>query len=131
MLMAIRILIVDDSAIFRESLRAMLDAHDGWEVCGEAVDGSEAIRKNRALTPNLIVMDMSMPYMTGIEAACEILKEFPKAPIILLTLYLTRQLAEQARDIGIRGMLSKTAMDHLVRGIDSVLRGQECPFPIM
>ncbi len=102
----------------------MLEAHDDWEVC-EAEDGFESIKKNRSLTPHLIVMDMSMPYMTGIEAACEILKESPTVPIVLLTLYLTSQLAEKARAIGIRGTLSKTATHHLIGGIDALLRGAE------
>jgi DNA-binding NarL/FixJ family response regulator len=87
-LVAIRILIVDDSAIFREGLRAMLEAHTDWEVCGEAMDGVEGVQKNRLLKPHLIIMDLSMPQMSGIDAAIEILKEFPKVPILLLTLYL-------------------------------------------
>ena len=123
--MAIRILIVDDSAIFREGLRTMLEDHVDWQVCGEAVNGLEAVKKNRLLAPQLIVMDLSMPYMTGIEAAHAILKEFPKVPILLLTLYLTHPLAEQARDLGIRATLSKTDMQHLVCEIEAVLRNEK------
>lgn len=100
--MAVRILIVDDSAIFRQGLRAMLEEQVDWEVCGEAVDGFEAVQKNRDLTPHLIIVDLSMPRMTGVEAACQILAEFPKVPIVVLTLYLTSQLAADARKIGIR-----------------------------
>ncbi len=118
----IRILIVDDSAIFREGLRAMLEAHTDWEVCGEAMNGVEGVQKNRLLKPHLIIMDLSMPQMSGIEAAAEILKEFPKVPILLLTLYLTPQLTQEARKVGIRATLSKTATNHLVGGIDAVLR---------
>ena len=81
----------------------------------------EAVKKNRLLAPQLIVMDLSMPFMTGIEAAQAILKEFPKVPILLLTLYLTHHLAEQARDPGIRATLSKTDMQHLVCEIEAVL----------
>jgi len=121
----IRILIVDDSAIFREGLRAMLAAHTDWEVCGEAMDGVEGVQKNRLLKPHLIIMDLSMPQMSGIEAAAEILKEFPKVPILLLTLYLTPQLTQEARKVGIRATLSKTATNHLVGGIDAVLRNEE------
>ena len=118
----IRILIVDDSAIFREGLRAMLEAQTDWEVCGEAMNGVEGVQKNRLLKPHLIIMDLSMPQMSGIEAAAEILKEFPKVPILLLTLYLTPQLTQEARKVGIRATLSKTATNHLVGGIDAVLR---------
>jgi len=128
--MAVRILIVDDSAIFREGVRVIIEAHDDWEVCGEAVNGIEGIAKNRALTPQLIIMDLSMPNMTGIEAAGEILKEFPNVPIVMLTLYLTGQLSLEAHKIGIRGTLSKTAMDHLVGGIDRVLHGEEFTVPV-
>jgi len=95
-LVVIRILIVDDSAIFREGLRAMLEAHTDWEVCGEAMNGVEGVQKNRLLKPHLIIMDFSMPQMSGIEAAAEILKDSPKVPILLLTLYLTPQITKEA-----------------------------------
>jgi DNA-binding NarL/FixJ family response regulator len=115
--MAIRILIVDDSATFRERLRTILEAHVDWEVCGEGVDGIEGV-------------DLSMPRMTGIQAAYEILKEFPTVPILLLTLSPRSHLVQEARNIGIRGTLSKAAMDHLVGGIDRVLHGEEFPAPV-
>ena len=124
-LRAIRILVVDDSMIFREGLRLLIESHVDWEVCGEALDGMEGVQKNRLLQPNLIIMDLSMPRMSGIEAAAEILKEFPKVPILLLTLYVTAQLAQEARNVGIRGTLSKTAIDPLVGHIERVLRGEE------
>jgi DNA-binding NarL/FixJ family response regulator len=119
--MTIRFLIVDDSAIFRAGLRSLLEAHVDWEICGEAADGLESIKQTRWLTPHFIIMDMSMPRMSGIEAAREILKEFPKVPILLLTLYLTRQLEEEARNHGIRATVSKTAMGHLVGSIETIL----------
>src|SRR5665213_3063679 len=125
--MAIRNLIVDDSAIFREGLRTMLEDHVDWQVCGEANNGVEAVKKNRLLAPQLIVMDLSMPYMTGIEAAQAILKECPKVPILLLTLYLSHHLSEKARDLGIRAILSKTDMQHLVCEIEAVLSGEKLP----
>jgi len=124
-LVVIRILIVDDSAIFREGLRAMLEAHTDWEVCGEAMNGVEGVQKNRLLKPHLIIMDLSMPQMSGIEAAAEILKDSPKVPILLLTLYLTPQITKEARKAGIRATLSKTATSHLVGGIAAVLRDEE------
>lgn len=127
--MAIRILVVDDSTIFRDGLRLLIESRVNWEVCGEAVDGLEGVQKNRLLKPHLIIMDLSMPRMSGIEAAVEILKEFPKVPILLLTLYLTRQLAEEARNVGIRATLSKTATHQLADGIDATLRGEEFTIP--
>lgn len=127
--MSIRILVVDDSTLFRQGVRETLERNSDWEVCGEAVDGLQAIQQNRRLTPHLIIMDFSMPGMTGLEAASQILKEFPNLPILLLTLYLTRQLAEQARNGGVLGTLSKTAMHRLSDGIEALLRGEHftCP----
>lgn len=125
----IRILIVDDSALFRQGIREALERNPEWEICGEAADGLQAIQQNRKLTPNLIVMDFSMPGMTGLEAACRILKDFPKVPILLLTLYLTRQLEEEAHNCGVLGVLSKTAMYHVGDGIRALLKGEHftCP----
>lgn len=123
LLMTVRILIVDDSALLRQRLRATLEKHIDWEVCGEAVDGLEAVQKSRALEPNLIIMDLSMPRMSGLEAASKILEEFPKVPILLLTLYLTNQLAEEARKVGIRAALPKTALSQLVGNVDALLGG--------
>jgi DNA-binding NarL/FixJ family response regulator len=122
--MAVRILIVDDSSIFRQGLRTMLEEHSDWTICGEAVDGVEAVQKNRDLRPHLIIMDFSMPRMSGVEAARQILAEFPDVPILLLTLYLTSQLAEDARKIGIRETLSKTALSRLIGSIQALLDGR-------
>lgn len=122
--MAIRILIIDDSAAFREGLRPLLEAHADCEVCGEAADGLEGIEKNRLLKPDVIIMDQSMPRMSGIEAAQEILKGFPKVSILLLTLYWTKQLAEEASKIGVRATFSKTETGQLLSSIDGLR-----PFP--
>ncbi|HET9132043.1 MAG TPA: response regulator transcription factor [Terriglobia bacterium] len=122
--MAIHILIVDDSAPFREGLRALLEDHAGWDVCGEAANGLEGVEKNRLLKPDVIIMDQSMPRMCGIAAAQEILKDFPKVSILLLTLYLTKQLAEEALKSGIRATSSKTATSHIVGDINALLHGK-------
>ena len=116
----LRILIVDDSATFREALRSMLEAHNNWEVCGEAVDAAEGIEKNRLLTPHLIIMDLAMPGMSGIAAASEILRESPEIPILLLTVFYTDQLAEEAHKVGIRATISKTAAREIVGAIDKI-----------
>lgn len=122
--MATRILIVDDSATFRSALRATLEKHPDWQV-SEAVDGAESVKLARLVAPQIVIMDMSMPYMTGIEAACEILKEHPNIPIVLLTLYSTDHLVREAWRHGIRAALSKTDIHHLIPAVESLLRGEE------
>lgn len=122
--MAARILIVDDNATFRSVLRAMLEKHPHWQV-SEAADGAESVKQNRLLAPHLIIMDMAMPYMTGIQAACEILEEYPSTPIVLLTFHFTDQLAAEACRHGIRATLSKAAIQQLVPTVESLLRGEE------
>lgn len=124
-----RILIVDDSRMFRSALRAELELHAGWQV-SEAADGAEAVEQTRSVVPHLIIMDLSMPNMTGIQAAREILKEHPKIPIVLLTSHFTDQLVEEARRYGIRATLSKAAMQHVVPTVESLLRGEEVAVPV-
>lgn len=124
-IMGVRILIVDDSALFRQGVCGVIKANLDWGVCGEAADGLEGIQKNRELVPHLIIMDLAMPRMNGIEAAIQILKEFPDVPILLLTLYISHQLVEDARNVGIRATLSKTAMHDLPDAIHAVLRGKD------
>jgi DNA-binding NarL/FixJ family response regulator len=102
----------------------MIEAEDRWEVAGEAADGLEAIQKVRQVRPDLMIMDLSMPRMAGTQAACEILKEFPTIPILLLTLHFTDQLAAEAREFGIRATMSKTAMHRLEDAIQALLRGE-------
>ena len=121
--MALKILIVDDSAVFRQGLRTLLESRVDWEICGEAADGMEGIDKARELIPNLILMDFSMPRMTGLESAAAILKEFPKVPIVLLTLYVTKQLAQAARNVGIRATVAKADMRGLATDIGQALGG--------
>lgn len=119
-----RILIVDDNAMFRSALRETLELHPDWRV-SEAVDGVEGVKETRSVGPHLIIMDLSMPYMTGIQAACEVLKEYPKIPIVLLTSHFTNQLVAEACRHGIRATLSKTDIRHLVPAVESLLRGEE------
>jgi DNA-binding NarL/FixJ family response regulator len=118
-----RILIVDDYAELRTALRRRLSAED-WEVCGEAGDGPEAIEAARRLAPDLIVMDVWMPGMTGLEAARKIREEFPGMLIMLMTTP-DDDVEEAARGAGIRGTVSKMAMDKMVIGLRALLRGDE------
>jgi DNA-binding NarL/FixJ family response regulator len=128
-LMAVRILVVDDNATVREGIRLLLQNHADWEVCGEAADGIEAIEKYRQLRPDLLVVDVSMPQMNGLDASREILKLSPKILILLYTSYLTAQLVDVAHNAGIRGTVSKDAMHLVVGGLETLLRGEEFSSP--
>jgi two-component system nitrate/nitrite response regulator NarL len=128
--MSVRILIVDDSAAIRHSVRYMLENHCDWEVCGEAADGAEAIEKYQQLRPDLLVVDVSMPVMNGLDASLEILKLSPKILILLYTSFLTQQLVETAHQSGIRGTVSKDSTELLVVGVEALLRGEEFSGPV-
>jgi CheY-like chemotaxis protein len=100
------ILIVDDQADIRKALHSLLNSN-GFEVCGEAVNGQDAIEKAQALHPDLILLDLSMPVMNGLEAARELTKLMPSVPLIMLTNNLGSLVEEEARKAGIRTVLSK------------------------
>jgi DNA-binding NarL/FixJ family response regulator len=103
-----RILIADDHEIVRQGLRALIESHSGWEVCAEAADGLESVRKAQELNPDLIALDIGMPTLNGIDAARQILKANPKAKILFLTVYDTDQAAKSAMQIGAKGLILKS-----------------------
>ena len=120
--MATRILIADDNSPVRSGLRHLLENHPDWEVCGEAVDGADAVEKSRKLKPDVIVIDFLMPRANGLEAASEITKSLPEVPILLCSMYLSEPLLEQARRAGIRGAVSKTKVGDIVHGVEALLQ---------
>src|SRR6266852_7042623 len=102
-----RILIADDHESMRMALRATVKLHPQWEVCGEATDGREAVAKAEELQPDLIVLDFKMPMANGIKAGSEISVARPKIPILMYTLYKTRELEVAAKLVGIRQVIAK------------------------
>jgi DNA-binding NarL/FixJ family response regulator len=120
-----RILIADDSPPVRQGIRNLLKEHRDWEVCGEAIDGEDAIRKTQQLTPDVVVLDFSMPGLDGIEAARRISAICPTASLLLCSMFLDSQLANLARNAGITGALSKSNVGKIVSGIEALLRGEE------
>ena len=96
-LMQKSILIVDDSPVIRKSLRKMLQEFSEWQVSGEAVNGREAVIKAQELKPDLIVLDLSMPVMTGLEAARELKRLHPTTPLLMFTTFKTDHLEREAR----------------------------------
>ena len=117
----IRILIVDDNPTVRRYLRAVLEQQDSWRVSGEARSGAEALQRVSEEPPDLIVMDYRMPDLNGVDVAKQISHQFPKLPILMVTLHLSKQLAEAARDAGIRGACAKQDIGSVVEAVDVLL----------
>jgi len=106
--MTIRILLADDHAIVRKEFRALLETHAGWKVCGEADNGQEAVVKAAELKPDLIILDLSMPVMDGLRAACEIAAIMPAVPILIYTEHSYWEIELEAKRFGVRRVVSKT-----------------------
>lgn len=95
----LRVLIADDFEAVRKGVCAILSANLDIEVCGEAENGFEAVEKARALKPDLIVMDVSLPVLSGLDAAREIRKIFPTVPILILTMHESRFLVQERKGL--------------------------------
>jgi CheY-like chemotaxis protein len=106
--MAKTVLIVDDNTQIRQALCELFQGESDFEVCGEAGDGKEAIAKALELKPDLIVLDLSMPVMNGLDAARELKRLMPTVPLILCSLFGDRFVEQQARLIGISELVSKS-----------------------
>jgi DNA-binding NarL/FixJ family response regulator len=117
-----RILIADDHESVRHGIRTMLEANPGWEVCGEAVDGVDAIAKAQELKPDLIVLDFAMPRLDGLKAAASISKDSPEVPIILHTMYGSL-LSLEIKKYGISRVVGKSETGSLVRAVQELLEG--------
>lgn len=122
--MACRILLADDHQIVRQGLKSLL-ARDEMEVVGEASNGQEAVRLAAALSPDVVVMDVSMPLLNGLDAAREILHVSRKIGVVLLTMHAEDHQVLEALRLGVRGYVVKTqAVEELVLAIQEVSRGK-------
>ena len=119
-----RLLIVDDHEVVRRGVRSLLSEQAGWDVCGEAVDGQEAVEKARRLSPDLVVLDFSMPVLNGIEAARQIHKARPSIRFVLCSMYMDSQLASVAREVGITSVLSKSNVGQMIKGVEAGLHDE-------
>ncbi len=120
----VRILVADDHPIILQGLKSILD-RDGFNVVGEASDGRQAVSRAHELQPDLVIMDISMPVMTGIEAAAEIRRVVPSAKLILLTVHTENRYILEALRSGIRGYVLKSrAAGELVEAIHEILNGK-------
>jgi DNA-binding NarL/FixJ family response regulator len=118
----VRILVADDHEIVRHGLRRLLETQSGWEICGEAASGPEAVEKARQLKPDIAVLDYSMPGLNGAEAARQILSRAPQTEILILTMHDSDQLLREVLALGVRGYVLKSdAMSELVAAIRSLI----------
>jgi DNA-binding NarL/FixJ family response regulator len=115
------ILIVDDDKLVRRVLRSFVESRTHFDVCGEAVNGIDAIEKARTLHPDLIVMDLSMPVMNGLEAGAVLKAMLPKVPIVMYTVHDTAAMKLQALAVGVRAVVQKHDMDGLTGHLQELL----------
>jgi DNA-binding NarL/FixJ family response regulator len=104
----LRILIADDHEVARRGIRALLEAHPGWQVCAEAKDGREAVELAGSVNPDLILLDIGMPNLNGFEAARQILASSPQISILILTMHDSDQVVREVLRAGARGFLLKS-----------------------
>ncbi len=122
-----RILVIDDGDSVRNIIGIFLE-HAGFAVCGEAADGIEGIEQAKKLKPDLIVLDLAMPRMDGMEAALILGKTMPDVPIVLLTLYQNVLGPSLASVLGVKVVIDKTdGMDKLVKCVHSLLKIESAP----
>ncbi len=121
----IRILIADDHKIMREGLRALIDKEIGMEIIGEAKDGQTTVKLARKLTPSIIVMDIGMPELNGIECTRQILSDNPKAKVLALSMHSDRRFVTEMLRAGASGYLLKdAAFEELIRAVRTVASGR-------
>jgi DNA-binding NarL/FixJ family response regulator len=118
----VRILIADDHEIFRRGLRSLLESHPEWEVCGEAVDGQDAVDRVKELQPDVIVLDVGMPRMNGLEAAELIRKQIPDSRIVILSQHEPQVVKQAALSAGARAYVTKSQVSQeLVTAIERII----------
>ena len=121
--MALRIFIADDHEVVRKGLISLLEAQPDWQVCGEAGDGREAIEKAAELKPDVLILDIGMPGLNGLEATRQILKVNPNAKILILTLHDSDSVVREVLNAGARGFLLKSdAARDLVAAVEALRR---------
>jgi two-component system nitrate/nitrite response regulator NarL len=121
----VRVLIADDQPGIRKRVYLTLAARIGLDACDEAANGAEAVQLARDFSPDLIILDITMPVMNGLDAARKIKQFSPDTPILILSMHKNRQLMEEAQKIGVRGYVVKAeAGQSLVSAANAVLQRQ-------
>ncbi|MFZ0419387.1 MAG: response regulator [Candidatus Sulfotelmatobacter sp.] len=106
--MSHRILIVDDNSTIRSSLRSWIEGNADWQVCGEAENGQIAVEQVEAMRPDIVILDLQMPVMNGLEAARQISHVAPNTAMVMFTMHPSAELLKLAQAIGVRDVVSKT-----------------------
>jgi DNA-binding NarL/FixJ family response regulator len=118
---ALRILIVDDHAVVRRGVRSLLESEEGFAITGEAATGREAVDMARRLQPDVVVMDLSLPELNGLDATRQILKDSPRSEILVLTMHHSEELARDVLQAGARGYVLKSDADQsLIAAVKSL-----------
>lgn len=119
----VRILIADDHEVVRHGIRALLETHKGWEVVGEAVTGRQAVEEARRLQPDLVIMDITMPEMNGLEATRQIRRDVPAVEVLVLSVHDSEQLVREVLEAGARGYVLKSdAGRDLIAAVETLCR---------
>lgn len=120
-----RVLLVDDHALVRAGIRALIDTLDGVEVVAEAGNGREALQQVEAFAPDLVLLDLTMPEMNGFEVLEQIVRRSPQVRVIILTMHEAREYTIRALRLGAAGFIPKSAAaNELKQGIESVMHGE-------
>src|SRR5579864_6455867 len=118
-----RILLADDHPIFRLGVCSLLESHQGWEICGQVADGRDAVEKCRLLKPDLLILDICMPELNGLDAARQILKHNPDQAILVLTAVDSEQVIRECLEVGIRGWVFKSdSSEDLMTAVEALQR---------
>ena len=121
----VRILIADDHELIRRGLRTALEAHEGWTVCGEAINGREAVRIANDTRPDIVIMDITMPELNGLDATRRICRDLPSARVLILTMHDSEQLIHEVLSAGAKGYVLKSdAGSSIPKAIGCLLQGQ-------
>jgi DNA-binding NarL/FixJ family response regulator len=117
----VRILIADDHDLFRRGVKALLQSHSGWEICGEARTGSEAVDKAKELMPDVVILDIRMPDLNGVEAARKIRMSSQDTEILILSISCSDELTREIIEAGARGYVLKSDADNgLIAGVEAL-----------
>jgi DNA-binding NarL/FixJ family response regulator len=117
----VQILVVDDNPSVRHYLRSILEQHATWQ-CDEARNGEETLERVRKAQPDVILLDFQMPDLNGLDVAREIGHSFPRIPILMVTVHMTKQLAAAAQAVGIRGACAKSDVGSIVDAVEALLQ---------